>query len=180
MATTRPDGRTRLDQLPRQAFLAGWPTPNAGPQNDQDSRWAERRAEVRDRHGNGSGFGLTLGMASQLAGWPTPTAADGRRGIAPPRPQDTGLPLSQAAALVGPARLINGLWRNADWLLCRDPDGPRWRPVEPGAFPLADGPPARMVRLRGYGNAINAAVAAGFIAATVDAFGLDPLGDPRP
>jgi hypothetical protein len=37
-----------------------------------------------------------------------------------------------------------------------------------------------MVRLHGYGNAINAAVAAGFIAATVDAFGLDPLGDPRP
>ena len=28
MATTRPDGRSRLDQLPRVAFLTGWPTPN--------------------------------------------------------------------------------------------------------------------------------------------------------
>jgi hypothetical protein len=35
-----------------------------------------------------------------------------------------------------------------------------------------------MVRLRGYGNAIDAEVAAGFIGATVAAFGLDPLGDP--
>lgn len=26
MAVTRPDGRSRLDQLPRQAVLAGWPT----------------------------------------------------------------------------------------------------------------------------------------------------------
>lgn len=29
MATVRPDGRSRLDQLPRQAALAGWKTPAA-------------------------------------------------------------------------------------------------------------------------------------------------------
>ena len=29
-----------------------------------------------------------------------------------------------------------GFWRDADWLLCRDG---RWRPVEPGTFPLVDG-----------------------------------------
>lgn len=29
MATERPDGRKRLDQLPRQAALAGWKTPAA-------------------------------------------------------------------------------------------------------------------------------------------------------
>ena len=29
MATVRPDGRSRLDQLPRQAALAGWTTPAA-------------------------------------------------------------------------------------------------------------------------------------------------------
>jgi len=31
--------------------------------------------------------------------WPTPTAADSRRGCMPPRPQDTGIPLSQAIGL---------------------------------------------------------------------------------
>jgi len=48
------------------AQLAGWPTPNAGPQNDTDQRWEARREECKATHGN-NGFGLTLGMASQLA-----------------------------------------------------------------------------------------------------------------
>lgn len=50
----------------------------------------------------------------------------------------------------------NGYWRDADWLFCRDE---KWRPVRPGSFPLVDGAPARVGRLRGYGNAINAQVA---------------------
>lgn len=33
---------------------------------------------------------------------------------------------------------VNGFWRDADWLLCRDG---KWRPVEPGTFPLVDGLP---------------------------------------
>jgi len=55
---------------------------------------------------------------------------------------------------------VNGYWRDADWLLCRDG---KWRPVEPGTFPLAHGAPARVGRLRGYGNAIVAQQAAAFI-----------------
>ena len=51
----------------------GWPTPNAGPQNDTDTKWQERRAKAKEKHGN-NGFGLTLGMAAQTAGWPTPMA----------------------------------------------------------------------------------------------------------
>lgn len=54
----------------------------------------------------------------------------------------------------------NGFWRDADWLHCRDE---KWRPVQPGAFPLVDGAPARVGRVRGYGNAINAEVAKAFI-----------------
>lgn len=54
----------------------------------------------------------------------------------------------------------NGLWRDADWLACRDG---RWRPVEPGTFPLAHGAPARVGRLRAYGNAIVAEAAVAFI-----------------
>jgi len=58
---------------------------------------------------------------------------------------------------------LHGFWRDADWLHCRDG---KWRPVEPGTFPLAHGIPARVVRLRGYGNAIVPQVAATFIEAT--------------
>ena len=58
----------------------------------------------------------------------------------------------------------NGFWRDADWLHCRDE---RWRPVEPGTFPLVNGAPARVGRLRGYGNAIVAPVAEAFIRAAM-------------
>ena len=53
-------------------------------------------------------------------------------------------------------------WRDADWLFCRDG---KWRPVEPRTFPLADRVPARVGRLRGYGNAINPWCAKVFIEA---------------
>lgn len=55
---------------------------------------------------------------------------------------------------------VNGFWRDADWIYCRDG---KWRPVRPGSFPLADGVPARVGRLRAYGNAINIEAAAAFI-----------------
>ena len=55
---------------------------------------------------------------------------------------------------------LNGFWRNADWLLCRDG---KWRPVEPGTFPLAHGITNRVGRLRAYGNAICAEAAVEFI-----------------
>lgn len=76
---------------------------------------------------------------------------------------------------------VNGFWRDADWLLCRDG---KWRPVEPGTFPLVDGAAARLGRvepgvarvassnrvgrLKGYGNAINAQAAAAFIRAYME------------
>lgn len=56
----------------------------------------------------------------------------------------------------------NSYWRDADWLLCRDD---KWRPVEPGTFPLADGVAGRVGKLRAYGNAIVAPVAEEFIRA---------------
>ncbi|QMV74997.1 DNA cytosine methyltransferase [Comamonas piscis] len=71
-------------------------------------------------------------------------------------------PAMQGSAGPGP---VNGLWRAADWLLCRDG---KWRPVEPGTFPLAHGAAARVGRLRAYGNAINAQAAQTFIEATQD------------
>lgn len=57
-------------------------------------------------------------------------------------------------------------WRRASWLPCRDGKA---RPVEPGTFPLAHGAPARVGRLRAYGNAIVPQVAATFVRAFMEA-----------
>lgn len=60
---------------------------------------------------------------------------------------------------------VNGFWRDADWLFCRDE---KWRPVRPGSFPLVDGATSRVGRLRAYGNAINAEAAQTFINAYME------------
>lgn len=55
------------------------------------------------------------------------------------------------------------LGRNAaDWLYCRDG---KWRPVEPFTFPLVDEAPARVGRLRAYGNALDLETATQFCGA---------------
>jgi DNA (cytosine-5)-methyltransferase 1 len=61
---------------------------------------------------------------------------------------------------------VNGFWGAADWISCTDG---KWRPVEPGTFPLVDGAPSRVGRLCAYGNAINAYQAATFLGAAFDA-----------
>lgn len=55
---------------------------------------------------------------------------------------------------------VNGFWRDADWLYCRDG---YFRPVEAGTFPLAPSTPGRVGQVRAYGNAITAEVARVFI-----------------
>jgi DNA (cytosine-5)-methyltransferase 1 len=65
---------------------------------------------------------------------------------------------------------VVGYWDNAEWIPCRSPKVPGaidWRPIEPGTFPLADGAPGHVGRLRAYGNAINAEVAKEFIIAVM-------------
>ena len=57
----------------------------------------------------------------------------------------------------GSTNEAHSFWDDADWLRCKDG---KWRPVESGSFPLADGVSARVGRLRGYGNAIVPQVAA--------------------
>ena len=78
------------------------------------------------------------------------------------------------------------LWANPEWIVCRDGKS---RPTQSGIFPLVDGlsrgvvrsgdpglpgdanrtPEARVMRLRGYGNAIVPQVAAAFIGAYLEA-----------
>ncbi len=65
---------------------------------------------------------------------------------------------------------IEGQWGDADWLFCRDG---KWRPVEPGTFPLAHGIAGRVGRLRAYGNAIVAQAAQ----AVIEAYQLTAIDD---
>ena len=87
-------------------------------------------------------------------------------------------------------RPLHNFWADADWLFCRDE---RWRPVEPAVLGLVDGLPGcvvpsgpfvpasyplaqggkdarRLMRLRGYGNAINPHAAATFIQSFMEAW----------
>jgi DNA (cytosine-5)-methyltransferase 1 len=91
-------------------------------------------------------------------GWSAARAAGDRRISAPAGSADGAVP-------------THGFWALADWLLCRDPGAPRWRPVEPGTFPLAPRLSAKLEQLRtlqihSWGNAINPQVAAAFIRLT--------------
>lgn len=72
------------------------------------------------------------------------------------------LPRAAGGAVQPVGRPSRDPWADADWIPCRDGKA---RPVEPGTFPLAHGAPARVGRLRAYGNAIVAEAAATFIRA---------------
>lgn len=110
--------------------------------------------------------GNFIGLAdtnSQSSGWwGIQRPGEGtRQGAWSARERSTGF-CQTDPGIPGP---VNGFWRDADWLYCRDG---KWRPVEPGSFPLADGTAPgmgrmRAGRLRGYGNAINAEAARLFI-----------------
>ena len=94
---------------------------------------------------------------------------DHERLVAAPQPglRTHAEPDAQPHVGAGPQRPgpTNGHWAAADWIFCRDG---KWRPVMPGTFPLVDGAPQRVGRLRGYGNAIVAQVAETFIASYLD------------
>jgi DNA (cytosine-5)-methyltransferase 1 len=102
--------------------------------------------------------------------------ADGRKhGAIGSRTDQRGLSAGDGRGVEEQSRPgpTNGQWGVADWLYCMDG---KWRPVEPGTFPLAHGVSGRVGRLRAYGNAIVPAQAAEFICAYTEAAGLI-LGD---
>jgi DNA (cytosine-5)-methyltransferase 1 len=57
-----------------------------------------------------------------------------------------------------------GAWSDVEWWQCRDG---RTRPIKSGLKPLVNGTPGGLGRLRGYGNALVAPAAAGFIRAAM-------------
>jgi len=119
---------------------------------------AERAARPGGVGGQGSrgNHGLADAMRD---GWQQ-GRRDGAGSVAPPDGWTPDIRLDGGPSR-GP-RATHGGWADADWLGCRDS---RWRPVEPGTFPLADGVSGRVGQLRGYGNAIVPQVAAAFVTA---------------
>jgi hypothetical protein len=81
------------------AHVSGWPTPVS---RDHFPAHSGEYIEAKKAQGHGMS---NLNDTVQVAGWPTPTAQDGSRGNGTIRPQDTGIPLPQRAAMAGPARL---------------------------------------------------------------------------
>lgn len=118
-----------------------------------------RRQDETEQTGVGSGDGVLVHANSErLQRQRRDGDSQGREG------QDirqAGL-LNGAGAESEPADSNHSFWSGADWLGCRDG---KFRPVESGTFPLANGVPARVGRLRGYGNAIVPQVAAEFVKA---------------
>ncbi len=98
------DGQDRVDQLPRQAYLAGWPTTTATD--------ALRHPSLENTAQN-----ITLNHAALLAGWPTPTAGNVNNSRVTNDPQgysekhmrrkgsSSDLAILAQAVAAGPARL---------------------------------------------------------------------------
>jgi DNA (cytosine-5)-methyltransferase 1 len=113
-----------------------------GDADDAGSQGRRERRDGPDKRPAGS-----AGVASELAN----ADAARREGLT------GGSVLTQQPA-------ARGFWSDAEWIPCRDG---RWRPVEPGTFPLVNGAPARVGRLRAYGNALVGPLAAKFIKAVM-------------
>ena len=178
-------------ELPNAEKLAGWPTPRAaesGPDYAITDRlesggyslqtvaamagWTTPSATDGDR----GGTGITEGMSGTSL---TQALTDDRLADANRQHGNSGGPGSsndsrereQPSDISGSEGAIfrpsptNGHWRDVDWLFCRDG---KWRPVEPGTFPLASGISSRVGLLRGYGNSISPAQASEFIKAYME------------
>lgn len=76
MATERPDGRSRLDQLPRQAAMAGWATPVALEPDQSPETVLARKERLSEETGVHRGPSVPLGSQAHLTGWPTSNASD--------------------------------------------------------------------------------------------------------
>lgn len=133
----RKDGKLRNDTIPRVASMSGWPTPNAGPQNDRDSKWEIRRAKIKAEKKNGNGFGMTLGMAATLSGWGTPMSSsptsthcysgknpDGTNKIALKLPEEANL--VESIRRIASGEILIGYTSETESGVLLNPRLPRW------------------------------------------------------
>ena len=123
----------------------------AGDRSVARSGGADRLADADDSRG---------GVASGLA-----DAGEERQFE---HPQRDGQPFAGAESPLGNdagRRRGHDAWTDVEWLPCRDG---KFRPTQPGLFPLAHGASARVGRLRAYGNAICIPQAIEFIKAFME------------
>ena len=140
---------------PGQHDSACWP--HGGVADAETAvRWSERTNDSGRRSSQETGGCGGAGILEHAGG----AGLEGYAGHGDDsaEPRRIGADTARSIATTGGA----GFWSELEWLPCRDGKA---RPVEPGTFPLAYGIPARVVRLRGYGNAIVPQVAAEVIRA---------------
>jgi DNA (cytosine-5)-methyltransferase 1 len=134
------------------------------------SRWAKRRAGARRGQATGSGGTVRVAdanMPEQDGG----RAPSGEQPLCDQRSDCAGTvehaesEQERVSRLARQRRATGGHWDDADWLPCQ---GGKWRPIEPGTFPLAHGVACRMDKLRAFGNAISPQVAEAFIGAYLE------------
>lgn len=107
-----------------------------------------------------------LGNALHAERWPlSPGRKNGRDWQDGERQKTHSLAGTSSQVHTGWPGPADSFWAGADWLLCRDE---KWRPVEPGTFPLAHGVPDRVGKLRAYGNAIVPQIAAEVIGVVME------------
>lgn len=136
-----------------------------------------KRAEASNHSGLGNPFGK--GLEGEHGDGQSPRRV---QYVAAQSSSDSGIPDTLRKRQPGPGRMVRqsdsetgsdrqehrvvddgrSHWARSDLTPCADGKARR---IEPGLAPLAHGVPARVVRLRGYGNAIVPQVAAQFIAA---------------
>lgn len=80
--------------------LTGWVTPTTRDWKDTPGMATSAGKRVR--------LDQLPRQAAQWAGWPTPTAQDAVRGVKPPRPHDTGVPLTQRVGQMDFGRMPTG------------------------------------------------------------------------
>jgi len=122
-----------------------WIAARLADSDDTGSQGRERVPECADQ--------FVARAGSVAGGMAESNSAGSQPGSAAPETTRYGNPAqsTSGADRHEPTSATHSGWDSSDWLYCRDG---KWRPVEPGLKPLADGVPARVVRLRGYGNAI--------------------------
>jgi len=136
----------RFDQAAdRSAAEAGSVDWLANAENNDDGRERRSGAESSARSAQ------RARTASSGAGCGLADAGHGSSQRGESRAVERGLPSAAGEDAAFWTGSTHSGWNDADWLFCRDG---KWRPVEPGTFPLAHGVSARVGRLRGYGNAI--------------------------
>lgn len=109
------------------------------------------------------GYGRALESASVFDGMgDTSGAGSGRNGRAVSRAQEEGECERLKSGRFVDELKPSGFWSEFDLIPCADGKARR---IEPGTFPLAHGIPARVGKLRAYGNAIVPQVAAEFVKA---------------